>query len=153
MYTASNAALKAYSSVGVETGVMTANPHELVLMLFEGARLAITEAKLHMLRNETAAKGEAISKAIMIIDHGLKASLDVRAGGEIAEKLSALYEYMTSRLLVANLKNEPKALEEVGRLLAELHGAWETIGNSKISKATAPPGRRQPGGIVDREKA
>ena len=153
MFAAMNNPVSAYQRVGVETGVEAADPHKLILMLFEGARLALAEARLHMQRNETAARGEAISKAIMIIDHGLKASLDVRAGGEIAEKLSALYEYMTSRLLVANLKNEPKALEEVGRLLAELHGAWETIGNSKISKATAPPGRRQPGGIVDREKA
>lgn len=143
MYAAARHALNAYSRVGTEIGVMAANPHKLVLMLFEGAQLAIAEAKLHMLRNETAAKGGAISKAIMIIDHGLKASLDVEAGGEMAEKLFALYEYMTNRLLIANLRNETKVLDEVTRLLAELHGAWEAIGNPNVYKTAAAPGRSQ----------
>ena len=143
MYAATRHALNAYSKIGTETGVMTANPHKLVLMLFEGAQLAVAEAKLHMLRNETSAKGVAISKAIMIIDHGLKASLDVGAGGEMAEKLYALYEYMTNRLLIANLRNETKALEEVARLLAELHGAWEAIGNPNVYETAAAPARSQ----------
>ena len=153
MYAAARHAVNAYSRVGTETGVMTADPHKLILMLFEGARLAVAEAKLHMQRNETAAKGEVISKAIMIIDHGLKASLDVEAGGEMAEKLYALYDYMANRLLIANLRNEFKALEEVDRLLAELHGAWEAIGNPNVADAAAAPGPRQPGVSVGRKKA
>lgn len=136
MYAAARHAVNAYAKVGTETGVMAADAHRLILMLFEGARLAIAEARLHMQRNETAAKGEAISKAIMIIDHGLKASLDVEAGGGMAEKLYALYEYMTSRLLFANLKNELKALDEVGSLLGELHGAWQAIGNPNVAGAS-----------------
>lgn len=152
MHAATRHAVNAYARVGTETGVMTANPHQLILMLFEGARLAIAKAGLHVQRNETTAKGEAISKAIMIIDHGLKASLDVEAGGEMAEKLSALYEYMTNRLLIANLRNDFKALEEVGRLLAELHGAWEAIGKPNVTGAAAP-GPRQPGVSVGRKKA
>ena len=153
MHAAARHAVNAYSRVGTETGVMTANPHRLILMLFEGARLAITKAALHMQRNETTAKGGAISKAIMIIDDGLKASLDVEAGGEMAEKLYALYDYMTNRLLIANLRNELKALEEVGRLLGELHGAWEAIGKPNVAGAAAAPGPRQPGVSVGRKKA
>ena len=149
----SKRAVTAYARIGNETGVMTANPHKLILMLFDGARLAIAEAKLHMQRNETAAKGAAISKAIMIIDHGLKASLDVEAGGDMAEKLYALYEYMTNRLLIANLRNEPKALEEVGRLLAELQGAWEAIGKPNIAMTSAVPRPQQSGAAHNREWA
>ena len=149
----SRAAMDAYRKVGIESIMDSASPHHLVLMLFEGARLAVTDAKLHMQRNETAAKGEAISKAIMIIDHGLKASLDVNAGGELAEKLYALYDYMTSRLLIANLRNELKALEEVDRLLAELHGAWKAIGDANVTAAMAASERRQPGAILDSVKA
>jgi len=143
MYATARHALNTYSKVGTETGVMAANPHKLVLMLFEGAQLAVAEAKLHMLRNETAAKGGAISKAIRIIDQGLKASLDVEAGGQMAEKLYALYQYMTNRLLIANLRNDTKALEEVARLLVELHGAWATIGNPNSHETAAVSGRRQ----------
>ncbi len=153
MHAAARHALNAYSKVGTETGVITASPHALVLMLFEGARLAVAEAKLHIQHKETAAKGEAISKAIMIVDHGLKASLDIDAGGEMAARLHALYEYMTNRLLVANLRNDLKALEEVGRLLAELHGAWETIGKVKVAATTVAPEPRQSGAILDRVKA
>ena len=153
MYSAARHAVNAYSRVGTETGVIAANPHKLILMLFEGARLAVAEAKLHMQRNETAAKGAVISKAIMIIDQGLKASLDVNAGGELAEKLYALYDYMTSRLLVANLRNEIKALEEVDSLLAELQGAWEAIRDASTPGAAAAVKRRQPGATLDSVKA
>ena len=127
MFSAARYGATAYSTVSVETGVMAASPHKLILMLFEGARIAVSSALTHMRHGEIAAKGEAISKAIKIVDNGLKASLDVNAGGEMALQLDALYEYMSNRLILANLKNKPELLEEVGRLLAELQEAWELI--------------------------
>ena len=123
----------AYAKVSVETGVNTADPHKLILMLFEGAMLAVASASLHMKRkggaDDVARKGEAISKAINIITNGLKASLDQDAGGELAGKLGALYDYMSARLLYANLHDQPAILDEISHLLAELKGAWEQIGN------------------------
>lgn len=123
----------AYSKAGIETGVDTADPHKLVLMLFEGAMLAVASASLHMRINasadDIARKGEAISKAINIITNGLKASLDTEAGGELAGGLAALYDYMSVRLLHANLHDQPAILDEVAHLLAELKGAWEQIGS------------------------
>ena len=123
----------AFNKVGSETGVDTADPHRLVLMLFEGAMLAVASASMHMQRKEgagdTARKGEAISKAINIITNGLKASLDQEAGGELAGKLGALYDYMSARLLYANLHNQPAVLDEISHLLAELKGAWGQIGS------------------------
>lgn len=74
-----------------------------------------------------AAKGTAISKAIDIISNGLAASLDIEKGGELAERLAALYEYMSSRLLWANLKNDLSALDEVATLLSEIQDAWRQI--------------------------
>jgi flagellar secretion chaperone FliS len=137
-----NTAINSYATVGLETSVATADPHKLILMLYQGALLAISSAKNNMLRNEIAEKGKHISKAIMIIEEGLKASLDKNAGGELAQNLSALYEYMSHRLLVANLKNDVAALDEVSRLLSELKGAWETIRPHVIAaqaEASAPP--------------
>lgn len=121
------AAINAYANVGLETSVAAADPHKLILLLYQGALLAISSARNQMLRKDIAAKGKYISQAIMIIEEGLKASLDKNAGGELAQNLSALYEYMSQRLLLANLKNDVAALDEVSRLLTELKGAWEAI--------------------------
>ena len=131
MYTASRQGINAYARVGLETGVIAACPHKLILMLFEGARVALSSALVHMRNGETIAKGEALSKAISIISSGLQASLDVKAGGELAQQLNALYDYMSRRLLLANLHNKPEYVEEVARLLAELSEAWETIGTTQ----------------------
>lgn len=120
-------AINAYNKVGTESSVMGANPHKLISMLFHGALLAIANAKNRMLRKETAAKGKSISKAIAIIGEGLNASLNKSAGGELAQNLSSLYDYMVMRLVDANLKNDITALDEVARLLTELTEAWDSI--------------------------
>jgi len=127
----------AYRNVGVESIAETAAPHQLVLMLFNGARAAIAEAKGHLERNEIAAKGATISKAISIIDGGLKASLDLSVGGQMAKNLSDLYVYMEQRLVFANLKNDRAALDEVAKLLKELGDAWASIAGAKPAQAPA----------------
>ncbi|MBI3529276.1 MAG: flagellar export chaperone FliS [Betaproteobacteria bacterium] len=121
---------KNYTTVGVTSGVMSASPHGLVLMLFEGAMLAVSASRMHMQIGRTAEKAQAISKAVAIIQDGLMASLDREGGGEIAEKLFTLYEYMVVRLTEANIGNRAEPLEEVGRLLAELNDAWQAIGKN-----------------------
>ena len=126
MFAPSNPA-SAYTQVGVETGVTAASPHKLILMLFDGAIMALGSASRHMAEKNIAAKGQDISKAIEIITNGLRVSLDLEAGGELADRLFALYDYMTVRLLHANLRNDLAAIEEVSGLLNELRSAWEEI--------------------------
>ena len=127
MFATARRAIQSYNEVGIETGVHAADPHKLILMLFDGALLALSDAKQHMQRREIAAKGQSVSKAIMIIENGLKASLDVKAGGELGVRLAALYDYLCDRILRANLHNRPELIDEVSRLLSELRGAWEQI--------------------------
>jgi flagellar secretion chaperone FliS len=121
------AAINAYSQVSVESRVIGADPHQLIALLYEGALLAISRAREEMLAKQTEAKGHSISKAIAIIGEGLNASLNVKAGGKLAEDLSALYGYMVKRLVDANINNDASALNEVSNLLQELKGAWDTI--------------------------
>ncbi len=121
--------IASYAQVSVDIAA-TADPHRLILMLFEGARAAISIARLHMERKEIPEKGAAISKAIDIINNGLLASLDTVACGELAEQLAALYEYIIQRLLWANLKNNLAALDEANNLLGELLSAWAIIAPS-----------------------
>ncbi len=127
MFTTAQRAINAYSNVGIETGVDGADPHTLVLMLYDGALLALADARYHMTQKNIALKGQSVSKAIMIIESGLKISLDVKAGGELGTRLAALYDYMCDRLLRANLHNRVEMLEEVSRLLNELRDAWAQI--------------------------
>jgi flagellar secretion chaperone FliS len=131
-------AINAYKKVGVESKVIGADPHMLISMLFQGALLAIANAKNEILRKETAAKGKSISKAIAIIGEGLHASLDKRAGGELAQNLSSLYDYMVMRLVDANLKNDTTGLDEVVRLLTELTEAWDSMRPNNVQSEPQP---------------
>lgn len=139
MFGSPGSGANAYAKVGLETGVSGASPHKLIIMLFDGALVALTMAQQYMKDKNIPEKGKSISKAIMIIDGGLRASLDKNVGGQIAISLDALYEYMSNRLLIANLRNQPDILDEVHRLLQELKSAWIEIGNSTDKAAVAVP--------------
>ena len=118
---------ESYAKVGVEIAVESADPHRMIMMLFDGAIAAISMAKIQMAAGEIPQKGALISKAIDLVTNGLKASLDMEAGGDLAARLSALYDYMAQRLLFANIKNSIAALDEVLALLTDLRDAWEQI--------------------------
>jgi flagellar protein FliS len=124
---------KAYADIGIESSVVAADPHKLIAMLFQGALLAIASAKNAMLRKDIPAKGAAISKAVLIIGEGLQASLDKNVGGELAQSLDQLYGYMMSRLVLANLHNDPAILDEIARLLGEIKDAWDAIRQTATS--------------------
>jgi flagellar protein FliS len=117
-----------YRNVGVETSVETANPHRLVAMLFGGALESIAEARGALRAGNIALKGRAIGRAARIVEEGLKASLDLRAGGSLAGDLDALYAYVGRRLTEANLHNDEAALDECQRLIEPLQDAWMAIG-------------------------
>lgn len=119
-------AMKQYRQNHVQGGVDTASPHRLVQMLMEGALEKILAAKGFMTSKSIAEKGEQISWAISIID-SLRSCLNVQEGGEFAQNLSALYDYMEQRLLDANINNDPAMLDEVGQLLIQVKSGWDAI--------------------------
>jgi flagellar secretion chaperone FliS len=125
--------VNAYAKVGLETAVISASPHKLIVMLYDGALAAIKNAANHMSAGNVADKGAAISKALDIINNGLRASLDKKAGGEIARNLDSLYVYMCERLLMANLQNKAEMLNEVQTLLTDLRDAWTQIGEQPMA--------------------
>ena len=120
-------AAQAYARIGLETGVAAASPQRLIVMLYDGALAALADARQHLTQGRRAAKGQAIGKAIAIVDEGLKAALDLRQGGAIAGQLAELYDYIGRRLLLANLRDDVAALDEASRLLGELRSAWATL--------------------------
>jgi flagellar secretion chaperone FliS len=127
MFGSRNYGANVYAQMGLETGVAAASPNQLIIMLYEGAISACRSAIIHMQNNDISHKGEMISKAVLIIESGLRLSLDSKAGGDIAISLDALYLYMTKRLTLANIKNQPELINEVIKLLQDLKTAWEAI--------------------------
>lgn len=119
-------ALQQYQTVNTQAQAAAADPHRLIQMLMEGGLTRLAQARGAMEREQTALKGELISKAIAIVG-GLRQGLDLEKGGEIAVNLDNLYDYMTRRLMEANVQNDPAILEEVASLLREVKEGWDAI--------------------------
>ena len=126
-YGRSAASAGAYRQIGVETGVSEADPHRLVALLFEGCLDAIAQARGALRQKDPQAKGRAIGRAVRIVDEGLKAGLDLNAGGALATDLRALYAYVSLRLTYANLHNDDAALAECQRLIEPLREGCSLI--------------------------
>lgn len=128
MFTSVNTrAASTYKRVAVDTGVQTADPHQLVSLLFEALIQSLNLARGAMERKDVASKGAAIGKAIRIVDEGLKAGLNLQEGGELAANLKGLYEYSVQRLTLANLRNDVAPIHEVLNLIEPLADSWKQI--------------------------
>ena len=125
MYSANGT--QAYAKIGIESAVMSASQQQLVVMLFDGALSALVRARLFMQDGNLEGKGNSISRAINIIESGLKQGLDENSDDELAQNLMGLYSYMVRRLLKANLHNDVAAIEEVEALLRNIADAWKEV--------------------------
>lgn len=117
----------AYRQVGVATGVSTATPHQLVLMLFDGFDEALVRAQGALRDGAIDIKCRALGRASRIVDEGLRANLDMNGGGKLAVDLRELYAYVSLRLLRANIDNDTAGIEECRRLVRPLREAWASI--------------------------
>lgn len=117
---------QAYAKIEVESAVMSASQQQLVIMLFDGALSAGTRASV-LADGNIPAKGLALSKAINIIENGLKVGLVENNGDELTQNLIALYAYMVRRLLHANVNNDASAIEEVENLLRNIADGWKEV--------------------------
>ncbi|NQD38048.1 flagellar export chaperone FliS [Permianibacter sp. IMCC34836] len=117
---------KQYAKISASSETESADPHRLIQMLIDGALAKLVVAKAMIERRDVAKKGENVSWAISIIG-GLQASLDLQKGGEIAQTLNALYEYMTIRLAQASANNDASGLDEVIHLMKTIKEGWDGI--------------------------
>lgn len=116
----------AYQQVHSHGGVESADPHGLITLLMDGALERLVKARGHMQRGEIAAKGEVIGRIIEIIG-GLRDALDPKVETPLVGQLDALYDYMSRRLLQANLRNDVAALDEVSTLLNRIRASWAQV--------------------------
>ncbi len=117
----------AYRQLSVTSDALAASPHQLVLMLFDGALDAIGTAQAQIERQDTEGKGRSITRAIDIIGGGLSASLDRQRGGEIAHNLASLYDHLIRELVTANIHHDHHLLEQCAVLLQDLRNSWAAI--------------------------
>ncbi len=129
--------IQAYANVGLQTEVFSASPERLITLLFNGAQAAILKARLYMESNNIEGRGMSISKAIDIVDSGLKASVDKNTGGELATNLIATYDLIIRNLLLANLNNDPEKLALAERMLVDIGSAWREAVDPLPSEAVA----------------
>lgn len=137
MFQTMSNARSAYGTIGLDMRVETATPHQLVLMLFDGAVLAVAQATAHCKAGDRTAMSQSIMKASAIVSQGLRDSLDIKEGGELATRLAALYDYICVRLQFANVRGDEAVFNEVSGLLSELRSAWQEIENDPAAISAA----------------
>jgi len=134
----------AYANADVNTGAASASPHQLTLMLYDGALAQIDKAHAHMVAGRIPEKGAAITRAIRIVDEGLKGTLDL-SQGELAQNLRRLYEYINTCLLKSTVRNDTAILSEARALLAGMRNTWAEIAPLVAPK---PAPQRAPAGFA-----
>ncbi len=123
----------AYQRINVETSMHTIDQHQLVSLLYAGVLNSIASARGAIARGDVSGKCNSISKAVRILEEGLRTALDREAGGALANNLDALYDYALRRLIQANVHSDDAILVEVAQLIEPIAQGW-----NEIKKAGAP---------------
>lgn len=131
-----NKAQQQYQSINAQTGVVDADAHRLIQMLFSGALEKISVAKGCMQRQDRAGRGEAIGKAISIVG-GLRDSINHDVDdGSLSNNLSSLYAYVTDKLTDANVNDNIASLDESANVLRELQAGWNGIRSEAVNNTS-----------------
>ncbi len=109
-----------------ETAIGTQDSGKLIVMLYDGAIKFLKQSIAEMHSNNYEAKGRSISRAQDIINE-LNMVLDMEAGGEVAQNLRSLYNFMARNLSEANMKCDPQKCQDVIKLLEDLNQSWRAI--------------------------
>lgn len=116
--------LKKYHDVGLNATLATASPHKQIDMLFEGALKFLVQAKASIEQDNIEQRTDRLNRASDIL-FALSDYLDLEKGGEVAENLAALYDYMLRRLREANRDNSVEPCNEVMQLILEIRTGWQ----------------------------
>src|SRR5215831_2761641 len=128
----------AYQSAANHGRVAAATPHGLILLLLDGAVERIARARGCIVNKNFAEKSPPPHRAVAIIDE-LRASLDLKGGGELAARLNDLYDYMCRQILKATIDNDVLILDQVLGLLHQIRSAWREV--PQRLNSGSPPAR------------
>jgi flagellar protein FliS len=134
----STRAASAYKTVAAETGVQGADPHQLVNLLFDALLQAMNQARGALERGDMETKAKSLSKAVRILEEGLRGGLNLEEGGDLAQRLQAVYAYSVQRLTLANMRNDGALIAEVTDLIEPVAQSWKDIRATALQPATGP---------------
>lgn len=118
--------LKAYNQVNIESSLLAASPHQVILMMYDGLLESIAKVKGAIERKDLETKSKQMTKAVNILD-ALENSLDADAEPEISKNFSALYGYCINRLNEINISMDVQGLDQVIEFLKPLRDAWKDM--------------------------
>ncbi len=134
----STRAASAYKTVSAATSVQGADPHQLVNLLFDALLQSMNQARGALERGDMETKAKALSKAVRILEEGLRGGLNLQEGGELAQQLQAVYAYSVQQLTLANMRNDDALITEVTGLIEPVAQSWKDIRGTALQPATGP---------------
>jgi len=132
-----NPRLQQYNKVNAQTGIVDADPHRLIQLLYHGLLENLAKAKGMIDRKDIEGKNKHLVKAGDILN-ALRTCLDPQHNQELVENLDALYDYCIRQLLMANLKNDISIIDEVVSLLVPVKAAWDEIRDQVVQPKQEP---------------
>ena len=127
-----------YRQTSAQGSVEGADRHQLIGMLLDGLVDRVNQARGHILHRDIPAKGQSFSKAIAILTE-LRESLDHTVEPSLTGRLDGLYDYVTRRLLFAQLNDDLDALDECQRLIAPIREGWQSIRGDFLAQQASTP--------------
>ena len=119
-------ALAKYGQIKNDTQTTYASPHQLMLMLFDGAIEAMSFTIGAIQNDNFELRSKQSTRSITII-HGMRDCLDMETGGELSDNLYSLYTYMTKELFKASFKNDEDTIQNIQTMLKDIRESWEKI--------------------------
>lgn len=128
--------LQTYKKVNLESGVLSSDPHKIILMMFDGALASIAEAKGAIERKDLQRKSELLTKAINIF-YALRDSLDKNSEPEISENFDNLYSYCIDNLIELSISLDINGLDEIINFIKPLRDAWSQMSETDKQEGLA----------------
>lgn len=115
-----------YHQMGQASVALGASPHQLILLLLDGARNKLAQADHAHRLHDNSQRSQHLHRCSAIID-ALRMALDRNRGGSIAESLEQLYDYLHRRLLLLQTQHDASLVQEIDSLLDTLRDGWASI--------------------------
>jgi flagellar protein FliS len=126
-----------------EVAIKTANPIQLIVILYDGAIQALQEAREHIKKKDIANRSRCLNRSVAIISE-LQASLNFNVGGDIAGSLDRLYTYMKQRIFEASVEQKIEPINQILGLLDSLRAAWGEVANQSNNPGPAAASAPRP---------